>query len=155
MLRTRQATRLAVLAALAAVYIVAAKLGLRVAFVHPSATPVWAPTGITLAAFLILGYRVWPVILVSAFLVNLTTAGSVATSIGIGVGNMLEGLVGAYLVNRFAGGRNACDHFGDIFKLAALAVLLSTTVSATIGATTLSVAGFAQWHAYGSIWFTW
>ncbi|MEX0691329.1 MAG: GGDEF domain-containing protein [Gemmatimonadales bacterium] len=29
-------------------YIVAGKLGLRLAFAHPSATPVWAPTGIAL-----------------------------------------------------------------------------------------------------------
>ncbi|HEX4574724.1 MAG TPA: MASE1 domain-containing protein, partial [Gemmatimonadales bacterium] len=81
------------LAGLGAGYIIAGKLGLTLGFVHPSATAVWPPTGITLAAFLILGYDVWPVILVSAFIVNLTTAGSLATSIGIGAGNTLEGLM--------------------------------------------------------------
>jgi diguanylate cyclase (GGDEF)-like protein len=147
--------RALVFAALGGGYIVAAKLGLKLGFVNPSATAVWPPTGITLASFLLLGYDIWPVILVSAFIANLTTAGSVATSIGIGAGNTLEGLVGAYLVNRFASGRHACDRVRDIFTFVVLAALLSTTVSATIGVTTLSVGGFARWHDYGSIWGTW
>ena len=142
-------------AGLAAVYFVAGKLGLRVASVNASATAVWAPTGIALAAFLILGYRVWPAVLVSAFLVNLTTAGSVVTSISIGAGNTLEGIVGAYLVNRFANGRNALQRAPDVFKFAALAAIVSTMVSATCGVTSLALAGFADWSRYGSIWLTW
>src|SRR6058998_3603316 len=101
--RTRLVLRhLALLLTLTIVYLVAGKLGLRLAFVHASATGVWAPTGIALAAFLTLGYEVWPAILCGAFLVNLTTAGTVATSIGISIGNTLEGVVGAYLMTRFA-----------------------------------------------------
>src|SRR6267142_6235828 len=95
------------LVALTGVYFVAGKLGLHLAFVHASASSVWPPTGIALAAFLVLGYRVWPAILCAAFFVNVTTAGCVATSLGIGLGNTLEGLVGAYLVSRFANGRRA------------------------------------------------
>ena len=79
------------MAGLAVVYFAAAKLGLRLAFVNPSATAVWPPTGIALAAFLIFGARVGPAIFVGAFLANLTTAGSIATSIGIALGNTLEG----------------------------------------------------------------
>src|SRR5207245_1121529 len=41
----------------AAVYFAAAKLGLRLAFYHPSATPVWPPTGIALPSILLLGSR--------------------------------------------------------------------------------------------------
>src|SRR5437870_7962750 len=107
-----------VVAGLAAVYLLAAKLGLMLAFVHASATAVWPPTGIALAAFLVLGYRVWPGIFLGAFLVNVTTAGSVATSVGIAAGNTLEGLVGAYLLSRFANGRNAFNRPQDIFKFA-------------------------------------
>jgi len=136
-------------------YVIAGKLGLRLAFVHASASSVWPPTGIALAAFLILGYRVWPAILGAAFVVNVTTAGSVATSLGIGLGNTLEGLLGAYLVNRFANGRRAFGHARDTFRFAVLAAMLATTVSATIGVTTLSVAGFAMWADYGRIWSTW
>src|SRR6202040_743444 len=81
MVRSRFLKDLAALAVLAAVYFLAGKLGLKLAFVNASVTAVWPCTGIALAAFLVLGYRVWPAILTGAFLVNLTTAGSVATSI--------------------------------------------------------------------------
>jgi diguanylate cyclase (GGDEF)-like protein len=123
--------------------------------VHPSATAVWAPTGLTFAAFVVLGYRVWPAILLGAFLVNLTTAGSVATSIGIGLGNTLEGVAGAYLVNRFAAGRRAFERAHDIFRFVVLAAVASTMISATCGVTSLALAGFASWANYGSIWLTW
>jgi hypothetical protein len=92
---------------LAAVYALAGKLGLALAFVNPSASAVWPPTGIALAAILILGPRAWPGIFLGAFFVNETTTGSLSTSLAIAAGNTLEALVGAYLVNRFAGGRSA------------------------------------------------
>lgn len=142
-------------AILAIVYFTAARFGLHLAFVHPSATPVWPPTGIALAALLVFGYRVWPGILLGAFAANLLNAGSVATSMGIAVGNTLEGVVGAYLVNRFAGGRYAFDKAGDVFKFAILGGLVSTAVSPTIGVTSLTLAGFASWTTYSSIWLTW
>jgi diguanylate cyclase (GGDEF)-like protein len=155
MIRRQFLNNLAVVAVLAAVYFIAGKLGLRLAFVHVSASPVWPPTGIALAAFLVLGYRVWPGILLGAFLVNLTTAGSVATSVGIAMGNTLEGLMGSYLVNRFAHGRNAFDRAQDIFKFTLLAAMVSTALSATFGVTSLALGGFADWAKYGPIWWTW
>jgi diguanylate cyclase (GGDEF)-like protein len=146
---------LAAITILAALYLAVGKLGLLVAFVHPSSTAVWPPTGITLAAFLILGYRVWPGVFLGAFLVNLTTAGTIATSLGIATGNTLEGIVGAYLVSRFAGGRRFFESAQDTFKFAGLAGIFSTTLSATIGATCLSLGGIARWADYRPIWFTW
>ncbi|HSF17136.1 MAG TPA: MASE1 domain-containing protein [Vicinamibacteria bacterium] len=137
------------------VYFAAGKLGLSLAFVHASATAVWAPTGVSLAAFLLLGYRVWPGIFLGALLVNLTTAGSVATSIGIATGNTLEGIAGAYLVNRFASGRRAFARSRDILKVTFLAAMLSTMISATIGVTSLTLGGFASIGDGLSIWITW
>src|SRR6266852_4335353 len=121
MVRSRFLKDLATFVALAAVYFVACKLGLRLAHVNASATPVWPCTGIALAAFLVLGYRAWPAILTGAFLVNFATAGTLATSLGFAVGNTLEGVVGCYLVNRFAAGRHAFEHAKNIFKFAFLA----------------------------------
>ncbi len=155
MIQSRLLRRVGLLAGVAAGYFVAGKLGLEVAYVHPSATAVWPPSGLTLAAFLLAGYEVWPAILVGAFLVNITTVGSPATSAAIAAGNMLEGLVGAYLVNRFARGHRACERARDVFKLAGLAAFLSTTISATAGVVALSLGGFARWTDFGSIWSTW
>jgi len=155
MVRSRFLRDLAVLAVLAGVYFVAGKLGLKLASVHASATAVWPCTGIALASLLAFGYRVWPAILAGAFLVNLTTAGSVATSIGIAVGNTLEGVVGCYLVSRFAGGQHAFERAQDILKFGLLAGMVSTTVSATFGITSLALGGFTDWAMYGAIWCTW
>lgn len=155
MIQSPLVRRLGLLVALCAAYIVAGKLGLRLAFLHPSATSVWPPTGITLAAFLLFGYEVWPAILLGAFVVNITTAGSIATSVGIAAGNTLEGLVGAYLVDRFARGRRACERTRDIFKFTGLAAIGSTTLSATAGVVSLSLAGFARWADFWPIWSTW
>ncbi|MBI2360496.1 MAG: MASE1 domain-containing protein [Deltaproteobacteria bacterium] len=137
------------------VYFAAANLGLRLARVHPSATAVWPPAGIALAAVLLFGYRVWPGIFLGAFLANVTTAGTAATALGIASGNTLEGILGAYLVSRFCGGVNAFDRAEDVFKFTFLAAALSTTVSATFGVTSLSLGGYASWSDYGAVWFTW
>src|SRR5207302_4701333 len=108
------------------VYFVAGKLGLKLAFLQASASPVWPPAGIALAALLVLGYRVWPAIFVGAFLVNVTTAGNIFTSLGIASGNTLEALCGAWLVNKLANGARVFDRPQDVFKFA-LAALISTT----------------------------
>jgi diguanylate cyclase (GGDEF)-like protein len=147
--------RLGLLAALAAAYFIAGKLGLQLAFVNPSATAVWPATGIALAGLVLLGPGAWPAILVSAFLVNLTTTGGVATSLAIALGNTVEAFVGAYLVIRFAQGRRAFDRTRDLFIFTVLAGLASTTLSATIGVTSLSLGGLARWADVGPIWLTW
>jgi PAS domain S-box-containing protein len=154
-MRVQFGTSPVVVLGLAAVYALAGKLGLLLAVVHASATSVWPPTGIALAAFLLLGYRVWPGIFLGAFLVNLTTAGSIATTLGIATGNTLEGLAGAYLVNRFAHGGQAFDRPLGVFKFVTLAALASTTVSPFFGVTSLALGGYADWAEYGRIWLTW
>src|SRR5205809_3681646 len=131
MVRPRFVGNVPTLVALAAVYFAAGEVGLKLAVVNASASAVWPCTGIALAAFLILGYRVWPAILAGAFLVNWTTAGSVATSLGISTGNTLEGVVGCYLVTRFAAGRKAFERAQDVFKFAFLAGVVSPAVCAT------------------------
>ncbi|HEY7999073.1 MAG TPA: MASE1 domain-containing protein, partial [Pseudolabrys sp.] len=49
---------LATLLAVAVAYFVLAKLGLRLASVNPSASPIWPPTGLALAAVLLAGLRI-------------------------------------------------------------------------------------------------
>src|SRR5216110_908109 len=153
-MQSRRFSGLPVIGVLAIIYFVAGKLGLMLASLHASASPVWPPAGIALAALLLLGYRAWPAIFIGAFLVNVTTAGNVATSFAIATGNTLEALAGAWLVNRFAGGTNVFDRPQGVFKFA-LAAWISTIISPAFGVTSLGVAGFADWANYGAIWLTW
>jgi signal transduction histidine kinase len=150
----RRFSTLPVVVVLTFVYFGAGKLGLSLASLHASASPVWPPAGIALAALLILGYRTWPAIFLGAFLVNVTTAGNVATSFFIATGNTLEALCAAWLVNRFAGGTNVFDRVADVFKFAGVAIV-STIISPTFGVTSLALGGFADWHNYSAIWVTW
>jgi len=103
----------------------------------------------------VLGYRTWPGVYVGAFLVNVVTAGTVATSIGIATGNTLEALAGAALIRRFAGGRDAFDRAIDVLAFMLLGGLVATTLSPTLGVTSLAAGGFARWSDYGRIWITW
>jgi integral membrane sensor domain MASE1 len=122
----RKIPTLPAISALALVYFVAGKFSLHLAFLNASASPVWPPAGIALAALLVLGFRVWPAIFLGAFVVNLMTAGNIWTSVGIAGGNTLEALCGAWLMSRFAGGARVFDRPQDVFKFA-LATLISTT----------------------------
>src|ERR1041384_2825378 len=71
---------------LAALYFIVAKLSLRLAFLNASASPVWPPAGITVAALLLYGSRLWPGIFIAAFAANLVTAGNIFSSFGIAAG---------------------------------------------------------------------
>src|SRR5213596_2217054 len=153
-MQSRRFSALPVIGIVTIVYFIAGKLGLSLAFLHASASPVWPPAGIALAVLLLLGYRIWPAIFVGAFLVNATTAGNVATSLAIAAGNTLEAVCGAWLVNRFAGGTSVFDRPQGVFKFA-LAAVVSTIVSPFFGVTSLALGGFADWANYSAIWLTW
>ena len=147
--------RAAYVAGLAAIYYLAARLGLRLAFVNASATPVWPPTGIALAAMLLLGYGVWPGIAIGAFLANLATAGTILSSLAIAAGNTAEAFAAAYLITRFAGGKRTLDRAPDIVRFFVLAGPIASGVSATIGASTLALGGLASPATFGPVWLTW
>ena len=153
--RVRHALRYCVEALiLGAVYFGIAKASLGFASINPSATPIWPPTGLALAILILRGPQYWPAILVAAFLTNLTTAGTIQTSVAIAIGNTLEAVVAMHLVNRFAGGREAFVSQWRVGTFAASAAA-ATALSATIGVVTLSIAGLAAWKAFVPVWTTW
>jgi len=138
-------------------------LSLRLAFEKTNASPVWPPSGIALVAVLLLGYRVWPGIMLGAFFANVVTflanqaAGVLATvtvSSVIGIGNTLEAVVGKYLLDRLVGARSPFARAPDVLKFTAVP-LLACLVSAGIGPTAVALAGIVPSAGYGTIWFTW
>jgi len=137
------------------IYFASGKLGLSLAFLNASASAVWPPTGLALAALLLFGWRLWPGVFIGAFLVNITTQGSVGTTLGVATGNTLEALLGAWLASRYANGSNAFERTDSLFKFAVLSALLSPVISATFGVTSLCLGGFASWTNYWPVWVTW
>ena len=142
------------LVGVAAVYYGSAKLGLELAFETRSVTAVWPPTGIALAAVVLWGSRMWPAIALGAFLANSWTGIPLYAVLGITIGNTLEALVGAYLLRRFAGFRPGLERVRDVVALV-VAGALSTTISATLGVTSLLVADAITGGQFDSVWRTW
>ncbi|MGH7528964.1 MAG: MASE1 domain-containing protein [Gemmatimonadales bacterium] len=122
---------------LGAVYFVVAKLGLRYATIGPSISPVWPPTGLAIAALVMLGLRYWPAILLGAFLANATTPIPIFAALGIACGNATEAALAAFLLRRRWGPRVMLDDLGSVRTLAAVAAPLGAVASAAVGVTTL------------------
>lgn len=134
-------------------YVGAAKLGIQLPVSKGVITPVWAPSGIALAALLILGLRYWPAVAVGAFVANATSEASAGVAAGIAVGNTLEALVGAALVRRI-GFRPGLDRVRSVLALVVGGALVSTAIAATNGVTVLTVAGQAP-DSFANAWLLW
>jgi signal transduction histidine kinase len=139
---------------LAAVYVGAAKLGIALRVAHGVITPVWAPTGLAIAALLLFGMRLWPGVALGALVANATSGVSVLTATGIAVGNTLEAVVATYLLHRVRF-HPTLARARDVLALVVVGCLVATTVSATIGTLTLVIAGKSSLGSYGGDWLLW
>ena len=142
-------------AVVAIIYFVFAKVSLTLASLHPSASPVWPPSGLALASLLLWGNGVWPAIAAGAFLANVTTLGSLSTSCLIAGGNTLEALITVALLKQFKASKHLFEGSSQVVLFACLALLPGTMISATMGVGSLVLAGFADPAKFSSIWVTW
>lgn len=149
----------------AVAYYVTGRLALLLAIPPGYATAVWPPAGIALAATLILGYRVWPGVMLGSFLVNIGTSFdptsittislSISVAASIGLGAALQAIGGAYLIRRFIGYPTALDDEGSIVKFIGLGGVLGCLINATWGTGSLLLAGILDPSALAFNWWTW
>ncbi|MEI6145962.1 MAG: CHASE domain-containing protein [Methylococcales bacterium] len=134
--------------AMAAAYLIAGKLGHALAFMLGHyASPIWPPAGIALAGALIYGKRVWPGILLGAFLINglnpLVASfksgefNTLLITLAISSGATLQTLGGAYLLERYANFPNALMRKKEIFWFVLYAGVLSTLINSTLSVSVL------------------
>ena len=145
---------LAEILVLAVVYHLAARVGLKMAYVQANTSPVWPPTGIGLAALLIFGYRLWPGISLGVLIGSLLTGAPFLLALGITIGNTLEALAVVYFLKKIVGLHNEIDRIQDVVGLV-LVSLACTTIGASIGTLTLMLTGNGAWQAFWAIWITW
>jgi signal transduction histidine kinase/CheY-like chemotaxis protein len=150
----RRPPTIAAMAILTAIYVAAGKFGLSLAFINASASAVWPPAGIALAALLLWGIGLWPAVFLGAFIVNISTAGSLGTALAISLGNTLEAVLGAWLIEKYAGGQRVFQTAQTIFKFA-LFTMVASFISSTIGVTALILSGLADWTQFRAVWLTW
>ncbi len=144
------------------VYLLTAKLGFLLALEQTNATALWPPSGIALAACLIFGYRICPGIFLGAFLANLMMlAGSHLTampalmiSCSTATGNMLEALIGAYLIRYFITSKLPFDRTLNTLRFILLGALVSPMISATIGTASFCILS-GDWSRSTQMWLTW
>jgi PAS domain S-box-containing protein len=143
----------AILAGTTGLYVGAAKLGIGLHVAHGVITPVWAPSGIALAAVLLFGLRVWPAVAAGAFVANATSGVSVWIALGISIGNTLEAVSGGYLLGRL-GFRPALARVRDVLAYVAVSILAATPLAATNGVTILWASDRLR-SSYGAEWVLW
>jgi len=141
------------LLALVLLYFVAARFGLSLAISTEQVTTIWPPTGIALAALLLLGIKFWPAIFLGAFFANMFANETVWVALGISIGNTLAGVAGLLLLKKFDF-RNRLDRLRDVISFVVLACVLSPIVSATIGVTSLALGNLVS-SGLEKIWLTW
>lgn len=155
--RSTRAGRLLLLSAsialLAAVYYAAAKIGLRLAYLHGTVTALWPPVGVGIAALVLYGTRLWPGIVIGDLLVA-DFSSPLGTVLGQTVGNTLEVVVAAVLLRRLIGDRTALERVGDVFALVACAAV-GTLISASFGATSLRLGDVIPEDQFAEVWRTW
>ncbi len=140
---------------MATVYAVTARTGLRLDAVSGFAALVWPPTGIALAALCLSRGRLWPGVFLGAVIANVLTGAPLLVATGIGVGNTLEGVLGAYALRRIPGFRPTLDRLPDVIALIVLAGAVSTAVSATTGVSSLSLGGLLPPGRFAPTWRAW
>jgi signal transduction histidine kinase len=131
------------------VYFAAGRLGLSFSPVSGVASAVWPPTGIALAALLVMGRPYWPAIFLAATAVNWSVGVPPWAAIVIGAGNTLEAVIGVALL-RSRGFQNKFDELRHVLSFTALAAFIATSVSASFGVLSL----FLQGHRAG-LWDVW
>ena len=132
----------------AAFYLVAAQLSIWLVFPGIGYYPIWVQAGVSLALMLLLGYRVWPGILIGSLITNsiIFIAQGVSMNIGavlaistIGTANVVEVLVGYRLYNMMIpDGQTPYDKTSNTFKFLFITVIVALIGSVTY---TLSING--------------
>jgi len=141
------------IALLAALYYAAAKIGLRLAYLHGTVTALWPPVGVGIAAVVLYGTRLWPGIVIGDLLVA-DFSSPLGTVLGQTLANTLEILVGAVLLRRLIGGRTGLERVGDVFALVAAAVV-GALISASIATTSLRLGDVIPSDQFAEVWRTW
>jgi PAS domain S-box-containing protein len=141
--------------AVAAAYVIAARLGFRLAFVAEQITTVWPPTGIAQAALLLWGRSLWPAIWLGAFVANVGTEAPLWTAAAVATGNTLEAVAAAWILQRLLGFDPTLRRARDAVAFIVVAAVMSTAISATIGVTTLCAAAVQPWNRFSELWSDW
>jgi signal transduction histidine kinase len=141
--------------ALALAYYGSAKLGQALRYTA-SVSAVWPPAGVGIAALYLWGLRLWPGVLLAEIVINAELLdslplGSLAAQ---GIGNILEILVGAWLLTRLIGRDARLDRVAQVGGML-LALGAATAVSASVGTLSMLAGDVIEPSTAPEFWRTW
>lgn len=144
-------------------YALSGKLALLLAIPPGYSTPVFPPSGIALAAVLLVGYPMAIGVWFGSFLLNLsltpinpgTLAHSLLIAGGIGLGAMFQAMAATWLIRRFVGFPNPLIRTSEILKFLILGGPVASLVNATWSSTLLQWGGVISKHAHAFTWWNW
>lgn len=139
---------------IAAIYFVAARMSLVLAIPPGYATAVWPPSGIALAATLLLGNRIWPGIWIGAALANVIVESSFLSAIVIASGNTLEALAGGMLIRRYIAKPGRFKRGEEVVTFVVLCAL-AAAIAATAALVPLTAGHSLSWAEAFRNWWTW
>lgn len=140
---------------LAGVYYAAGTLSWSLGLVSPAEILIWPPVGIGLAALLLYGFRLWPGIVVGAFLLSIRTGDCVLGALGAAMAITGESLLSAYLLQRWMRMHNSLARVRDVLALLGVAAVVSPATGCLAGALSCHLAGLYPWSEFGKVWLLW
>lgn len=130
-------------------------IGLSMTFVG-GASAFWPSLGVFVAGMLLVGYRVWPILYLSDFIVSyiIFFKHNFLISAIIPAVNLITPFVATFLIHKFIKRRYFLERSQDIFKFIVLTIP-SPLISSVLAALTLCISGIAPWAAFNNIFRTW
>jgi signal transduction histidine kinase len=134
---------------LALLYVATGWIGLSLDQYSEHESLIWPPSGLALAALILYGRRLWPGVLLGSITLNVIVGGdhsaglavAIPTGLAVAVGNMLEALVGSWLMVEYFGFRPTLARIRDVVVLLVVGGVFATAISTAIGTTSLWLAG--------------
>ncbi len=138
-------------------YLAAAAAGNCLVFKPTHFVTFWPPSGLFVASLLLSRRRHWPWFVLAAIVANvsfdLLNGQVLHVTLLFSCGNTIEALTGAWLVRRHLGPRPALSSARAVVALIGYSALLSTMLSATVGAAV--VTRLLGGTSFGATWLLW
>ena len=148
--------RIGLLVVFGLAYLLSTRLGLLFISQAEGIAVVWPASGVLLAALQLSKRRIWPVILLLAFLINvslnLAADYPVSVALGFAVVECIEGAFAAWLLSRFLHAPLNMSHLLDVVGLIGIGAILCNGLTATLGALVINLSFGTP---FLDSWFTW
>ncbi len=148
---------------LAVLYVLTGWIGVNLDFYHTNISLIWLPTGLSLAALILFGRRLWPGAFIGSLTLNALLGGAypmefwviVLVALSIAAGNTLEVVVAAWLMVERFDFRPNLSRVRDVVVLIGIGGAASSIIAALIGVTGLWLGGDVPTERYFSVVLLW